>query len=107
MSAPRQRFVATLASMKHVFRRIHARSERLAQNRLFTQWLASDEVSPEGKLAFVPMALDFVMGFRDFNKYYVRYPNPKNELEAAINTHASEDETHSSLLLDDWVALDL
>jgi hypothetical protein len=22
------------------------------------------------------MALDFIMGFRDFNRYYVRYPDP-------------------------------
>ena len=51
------------------------------------------------------MALDFIMGFRDFNKYFVIYPEPKNELEQAINDHAREDQTHSLLLLKDWVAL--
>ncbi|MBX3229285.1 MAG: hypothetical protein KIT84_18310 [Labilithrix sp.] len=53
------------------------------------------------------MALDFIMGFRDFNRYFVHYPSPQNELEEAINAHAREDETHSALLLKDWEALDM
>lgn len=53
------------------------------------------------------MALDFIMGFRDFNKYYVKYPKPQNQLEEAITRHTEEDETHSSLLIKDWVALGL
>ncbi|WP_394823575.1 hypothetical protein [Pendulispora albinea] len=47
------------------------------------------------------------MGFRDFNKYYITYPDPKNELELAINAHAREDQMHSALLLRDWVSLGL
>lgn len=93
--------------MKEILKRLRSRGKQLTRNRLFTDWLKSDGPSPREKFLFSPMALDFVMGFRDFNKYYVRYESPQNELEAALNHHASEDETHSGLLLHDWKTLDL
>lgn len=91
--------------MKNAFRLIHARAKNLAEHRLFVSWLHDDSITIRQKLVFVPMAIDFIMGFRDFNRYYVRYPNPTNALEEALNTHAEEDETHSALLLEDWVTL--
>lgn len=79
----------------------------MAQHPLFTSWLADESIPAAQKFVFTPMALDFIMGFRDFNKYFVRYPAPQNELEAAINAHAAEDETHSALLLADATRLDI
>lgn len=93
--------------MKSAFQHLRARGKELTRHRLFVDWLADESVAPEDKLSFSPMALDFVMGFRDFNKFYVRYEPAKNELEEALNTHAAEDETHSSLLLRDWASLGL
>jgi hypothetical protein len=91
--------------MKEVFKRIRARSTELAKNQLFTAWLSDESVAPADRLAFVPMALDFIMGFRDFNLYYVVYPEPQDDLERALNEHAREDQTHSALLLEDWASL--
>ncbi len=93
--------------MQEILKRLRSRGKKLVQSRLFTEWLAGDAASPRDKFLFSPMALDFVMGFRDFNQYYVRYEAPQNELEAALNHHASEDATHSGLLLHDWNTLGL
>ncbi len=91
--------------MRAAFQHVRARAKVLAGHRLFVDWLGDPAIDPKEKLAFSPMAIDFIMGFRDFNKFYVRYEPAKNELEEALNAHASEDETHSSLLLRDWGTL--
>jgi hypothetical protein len=93
--------------MKSVTTLIKAKSKQLRQNALLSRWLVDPSIDAADRLAFVPMALDFIMGFRDFNRYYVMYPEPKGELEAALNAHAREDETHSSLLVQDWASLGL
>ena len=91
--------------MKNIFRLIGTKASELSRSPLFADWFADDQIPAREKFIFTPMALDFIMGFRDFNRYFVRYPEPQNELEAAINAHASEDETHSALLLKDWSTL--
>lgn len=88
--------------MKDVFRLIKSQTKALSAHTIFTEWLASEAISPRGKLSFCPMAIDFVMGFRDFNRYYVHYDAPGSELERALNEHAAEDSTHSALFLQDW-----
>lgn len=92
--------------MKNVFRRIRLRAGELARHSLFA-WLARTDVPASQKFVFAPMALDFIMGFRDLNKYYIKYENPSDEREIAINTHAAEDEVHSALLMQDWASLGL
>lgn len=91
--------------MKTVFKLVQAEAKRLAAHPLFTEWLASPSISARGKLSFCPVAIDFVMGFRDLNRYYVRYPEPQDDLERALNEHAAEDATHSALFLKDWEIL--
>jgi hypothetical protein len=91
--------------MKEVFQLIDLEARKLAKNTLFVDWLNNDAIPVSEKFLFTPLALDFVMGFRDLNKYFIRYLDPKNTFERAINAHAREDETHSVLLLSDWVAL--
>ena len=88
--------------MKTVFKLIGAQARLLQGHSLFTQWFANPSISPQGKLSFCPAAIDFVMGFRDLNRYFVRYPEPRSELERALNEHAAEDATHSELFLKDW-----
>jgi hypothetical protein len=91
--------------MKRVFRHVTLGARRLAQHPLFTEWLANDAVAARDKLAFCPVAIDFVMGFRDLNRYFVRYPQPRGPLEEALNEHAAEDATHSGLFVTDWERL--
>lgn len=91
--------------MKEIFRLIDAESAKLAENPLFTDWFRNGSIPAGEKFVFLPLALDFIMGFRDLNKYFIRYPEPENAFELAINAHAREDETHSALLLRDWAAL--
>ncbi|PXX71590.1 hypothetical protein DFR70_1011024 [Nocardia tenerifensis] len=93
--------------MKDVLRHIDSEALRLSRHALFTGWLDNDAIPLREKFVFTPMALDFIMGFRDFNMYFVRYPEPRNELEASLNAHSREDETHSALLLRDWASLEL
>ncbi|HJL17467.1 MAG TPA: hypothetical protein RMH99_17490 [Sandaracinaceae bacterium LLY-WYZ-13_1] len=91
--------------MQAVLKHIRERAEGLARHRLFTEWIERDDVEPRQKLLFMPEAIDFVMGFRDFNEYYVVYPEPADALERALTAHAHEDATHSRLFLEDWRAL--
>jgi hypothetical protein len=90
--------------MKHVVRRIRARVAELSKNPLLG-WLGETAVSPADRLVFLPMSIDFIMGFRDFNRYFITYEKPNDELENALNEHAREDETHSALMLQDWASL--
>lgn len=91
--------------MKSVLKLVQAEAKRLAAHPLFTEWLANPSISARGKLSFCPAAIDFVMGFRDLNLYYVRYPEPQDALERTLNEHAAEDATHASLFLQDWEIL--
>lgn len=93
--------------MKQILQSISRYTRKLTQNRLFTEWIENPAIEPEDKLTFVPLALDFIMGFRDLNKYFIKYENPQNALEISLNNHADEDETHSGLLLKDWLVLGL
>lgn len=92
--------------MKHVVRAIRSRTSDLSKNPLFA-WLGDARIGCADRLAFLPMSIDFIMGFRDFNRYFVTYPQPRTDLERALNAHASEDETHSALMLKDWASLGL
>ena len=51
---------------------------------------------------FAPLFANFILGFSDLNRWFLRYPEPRDGYEAAINAHTEEDETHSALFLEDW-----
>ncbi len=70
-------------------------------------WLADDAVPLERRFAFAPLFAGFILGFRDLNRWFLRYPDPRNRYEEAINAHTAEDETHSALFLADWRELGL
>jgi hypothetical protein len=91
--------------MRQIYARIHRGGRALAEHPLFSEWLGDDARNPREKLLFAPMAIDYVMGFRDFCAYYVAYPAPMNALEEALTIHAAEDACHSALFLEDWAAL--
>ncbi|MCS6902049.1 MAG: hypothetical protein RMJ98_20710 [Myxococcales bacterium] len=93
--------------MKTIARHVREKARHLASHPLFTEWLEDPTLPPEQAFLFSPMAIDFVMGFRDLNLYWIIYPQPSNALEEGLNAHAREDATHSRLFLKDWVALGL
>jgi hypothetical protein len=93
--------------VEEILRLIDSEGEKLSGNPLFTDWLQNHTIPTGDKFLFTPLAVDFVMGFRDLNRHFIRYPEPQNELELTINSHSLEDETHSKLLLRDWVSLGL
>jgi hypothetical protein len=73
----------------------------------FFDWLLSDRLPVQDRLAFIPAAAFFVMQFRDMNLWVLRYPEPRTEYEWVINCGTLEDEKHSRLFLEDWHKLDL
>jgi hypothetical protein len=56
---------------------------------------------------FLPSMVTFTMGFRDLNKWVLRYPSASDDLQRGINIHTFEDQTHSKLFLRDWRRLGL
>lgn len=101
--------------MKQVLKYLQSRRKEVnSNNPLLRDWLDNDAIEADKKFLFAPMALDFVMGFRYFCKYYAKYDDPAdhmhgspsseeplNQLQQALNIHLSEDETHSGMFLDD------
>ena len=70
-------------------------------------WMANAEVPLSQRFVFAPLFANFILGFRDLNRWFLRYPQPRDVYEAAINAHTEEDETHSALFLEDWRELGL
>ncbi|MGK4008240.1 hypothetical protein WMF31_36820 [Sorangium sp. So ce1036] len=73
----------------------------------FYTWLREvSDISPEHKLQrFIPMWIGDVMGYRELNRYAVRYRTVTTPQEALINRWCDDLETHNGLFLNDWIAL--
>lgn len=71
------------------------------------RWIGDDAVPLEERFVFAPLFANFILGFRDLNRWFVRYPRPRDAYEEAINRHSEEDETHAALFLADWAELGL
>src|SRR4051812_14232018 len=82
------------------------RKQQLVAHRFF-DWMRTSPQAPEDRLLIAPIMAVFVMNFRDANKWFIRFPEPKSELEEIINGNTVEDETHSRLFLEDWRKLHL
>jgi hypothetical protein len=89
-----------------VLRHVRQRSAQLEKCQFF-DWVNSDQGPIEDRLTFLPILANFSMGFRDINKWVLRYPKAANHFERGINIHTFEDETHSRLFLEDWRRLEL
>lgn len=90
--------------------KIEVQAKRFEHHPLLSEWLGRSSLSPMKILALIaPLMIEFVMGFRDYNRFYLRYPSNKTDtiFEHVINTHTIEDEKHSSLFLSDWKELGL
>ncbi len=92
--------------MKDILNYVEGKVAALDDHPLFG-WLASDETPLKERLMILPTVATVAMGFRDVNKWVLRYPNAANDLERGINIHTFEDQTHSRLFLEDWRRLGL
>ncbi len=91
----------------HEIMNLKRERKRQLVNHRFYDWVRSDSVPLEERLLFAPIMAIFVMNFRDANKWFIRFPKPRNQFEEIINGNTFEDETHSRLFLEDWRKLHL
>ena len=82
--------------MEQVMKQRDARQEKISQHAFF-DWLRSDRVPVQDRLAFVPAGALFIMQFRDMSRWVLRFPEPRTEYEWVINLGTLEDEKHSRL----------
>lgn len=90
--------------------KIKVQAKRFEHHPLLKEWLGRSGLSPIKMLAMMtPLMIEFVMGFKDYNELYLRYPPNKNStiFESVINSHTIEDASHSLLFLSDWKELGL
>ncbi|QSY49016.1 hypothetical protein [Streptomyces griseocarneus] len=76
----------------------------------FYLWLRnrSDRISALQALQrFIPMWAMDVMGYRDLNRYALRYAEPAGDLHRTVNAWVDDLTTHNSLYLEDWKQLGL
>lgn len=92
--------------MQRVFTIIREERRRIASHPFFN-WLNNAEGPLIDRFAFSPVLADFIMGFADLNKWFIKYENPTSMLELSLNEHASEDQTHSRLFIGEWRKLGL
>jgi hypothetical protein len=92
--------------MKRLLKLVEHRKAQLAAHPFF-RWIQSGSVPPGKQFDFAPALVGFIMSFRDLNRWFLRYPEPANAWERAINKHTFEDETHSRLFIEDWRKLGL
>lgn len=92
--------------MEQVMKLRDARQERISKHALF-EWLRSDQIPAQDRLAIAPAGAFFIMQFRDMNRWVLRFPEPRTEYEWVINLGTLEDEKHSRMFLEDWCKLDL
>jgi hypothetical protein len=90
--------------MRYVMQLRDDRQARLKKHPFF-DWVTSEEVPLQDRLSFLPALSNFAMGFRDVNKWVLRYPAASDRFERTINAHTFEDQTHSRLYLEDWERL--
>ncbi len=79
------------------------RKARTAEHPFYAWLREASSVSPKQKLQrFIPMWIGDIMGYRDLNKYAIRYPAVRSGQEAVINEWCDDLETHNILFLNDW-----
>jgi hypothetical protein len=88
--------------MKQIFDRIRVEKAALLSHPVFTQ--LEDISVPQIKelmRIWSPLLIHLSMTFRDINKMYYHYENPRTELERAINAHVDVDAEHWRMMISD------
>lgn len=86
-----------------VERRLQERKARTAKHEFYAWLRQEDGLSPKQKLQrFITMWTGDIMGYRDLNRYALRYPAARNPGEAVINRWCDDLESHNVLFMNDW-----
>ena len=86
--------------MKEVLQFIHQKQQEFAQLPLF-KFLADSHVDANQKLAFAPYFAFFVMNYAELNKHILRDEPTDDAIQALINDHTYEEETHWIWFMED------
>ncbi len=92
--------------MKEVLAHIEKKKQEFAKLPLF-EYMRDTSIDPRQRLAWVPCAAPFVMGFRDLNRYDLRKEPTADVIQELINRHSYEDESHWIWFLEDLEKLGL
>ncbi len=91
--------------MKEVLEFIDRKQQEFAQLPLF-QFLRDSTIDPRQRLAFAPMFAPFVMGFGELNRSAFREEPTNDPIQAIINQHSYEDDSHWIWFLQDLKKLE-
>lgn len=90
--------------MKQVFAFLASKKQEYANNKLMglLDRAANGDRPLECLQALATVHAYFGLAFKDINDFVIKYPDPKDKFERAINDHAEEDVTHYLIFLDEW-----
>ena len=86
--------------MKEIFASIAKNKQKFARLPLF-QFMADKTIHPKNRLSFAPCAAPFIMSFADLNKYVLRQEPTTDKIQAILNQHTYEDDSHWQWFLED------
>ncbi|MEM9089299.1 MAG: hypothetical protein AAGC93_11205 [Cyanobacteria bacterium P01_F01_bin.53] len=92
--------------MKEILAYIEKKQASYAELPFF-DFLRDRATSPEQRLAFAPCFAFFVMGFGELNKHAFRVEPTTDPVQAMINQHTYEDDSHWVWFLEDLKKLDV
>ena len=85
---------------------LESRKARTARHPFYRWRQAGGPISALSRLRrFLPMWVMDIMGYRDLNRYALRFASPQGASELAFNRWVQALQTHSELFLNDWDAL--
>lgn len=88
--------------MKRIFSQIKTRIDAIESHPLFRDvHTLEDEQIPSMMKVWAPMFIHLSMTFRDVNRMFYAYLQPRDAYEREITAHADVDATHWRFLLDD------
>ncbi|MBE9047586.1 hypothetical protein IQ255_24810 [Pleurocapsales cyanobacterium LEGE 10410] len=86
--------------MKNILALIEEKQQTYYQSPLF-KFMQDKSIHPLKRLSFAPCAAPFIMSFSDLCKYVLRQEPTDNEIQAILNQHTYEDDSHWQWFLED------
>jgi hypothetical protein len=86
--------------MEEILAFIEGKKQKFAQQPIFL-YMQDASIDPRQRLAWIPCAAPFIMGFADLNKYAFRDDLSNDPIQKIINRHTYEDDHHWMWFLED------
>ncbi|VEP12342.1 conserved hypothetical protein [Hyella patelloides LEGE 07179] len=86
--------------MKDILLLIEEKQRVYSQSPLF-EFMQDESIYPAKRLAFAPCAAPFIMSFADLCKYVLRQEPTNDAIQAILNQHTYEDDSHWQWFLED------